>query len=388
MSRVSESYQVVIAGGGPVGLFLAICLEKVGISTLILEKRTHIRSGSRSLGIHPVSLELFEQQGIANRFVNTGIKISKGHAFANDQKLGTISFEDCPRPFNYILALPQDKTEALLEEAAIDLNQDILVRDAEVTEVNQTSENVEVRFCINGEPHRIKTSFLVGCDGKDSFIRQQANISFEGDNYPDTYIMGDFSDNTSFGTDAAIFLCDGGVIESFPLLSHKRRWVIKTDEYISDVQRSDIEKRLASRIGHDLGQTEHFMLSSFGVQKFIAQPMFKNRIIMAGDAAHVVSPIGGQGMNLGWLGASDLAHSLDEIFNRDKSSNEALGAFEQRRTKAAGNAIFRAEINMRLGRKVHFPIIRNSAVYVMLHTPLSKLMARIYTMRGVEQWIT
>jgi 2-polyprenyl-6-methoxyphenol hydroxylase-like FAD-dependent oxidoreductase len=199
--------------------------------------------------------------------------------------------------------------------------------------------------------------------------------------------MGDFTDNTIFGSDAAIFICREGLIESFPLLDGKRRWVVKTDEYIPSVDRREIEKRVASRIGHDLGEVENIMLSSFGVQKRISKPIVKNRVLLAGDSAHIVSPIGGQGMNLGWLGAWDLAECLRQIFEEDQSPEKVLEGFENRRIKAARNAIRRAEINMRLGRKSNLPAIRNSIVWLMLNTPLSNLMARIFTMRGVGRWI-
>lgn len=387
MSNPKSTYEVVIVGGGPVGLFLGLCLQKAGISLVILEKRVESRPGSRSLGIHPVSLELFDQLGIADPFVNTGIRIAKGHAYSSNGKIGTISFENCPKPFNYILALPQQKTEMFLEQELCKLNQDLLIRNAVVTGTSQTDQHVKITYKTGGETKTLTASYVVGCDGKDSFVRQQAGISFEGKSYPDTYIMGDFTDNTIFGSDAAIFICREGLIESFPLLDGKRRWVVKTDDYISPVDRREIEERVASRIGHDLGVMQNVMLNSFGVQKLIAKPMVKNRILLAGDAAHIVSPIGGQGMNLGWLGAWDLAESLRLILEEDQSPEKVLEGFENRRIKAARNAIRRAEMNMRLGRKSNLPAIRNSIVWLMLNTPLSNLMARIFTMRGVGTWI-
>lgn len=388
MIKNSETYQVVIAGGGAVGLFLGICLQKAGIQCLILEKRSEVRKGSRSLGIHPVSLELFQKMNIADSFVQAGIPIKKGHAYANTRKLGTLSFEDCPPPFNFILALPQDKTESILEHQLNKLDPDVLKRGAEVTGITQTNQQVDISYLVGETQQQVSAKFLIGCDGKHSFVRNEIGISFEGTAYPDTYIMGDFSDNTEFGEDAAIFLCDNGLIESFPLLNSKRRWVVKTDQYISEPTRKDIEERLRKRIGHRLRDTENVMLSSFGVQKLIAQPMVQNRVILAGDAAHVVSPIGGQGMNLGWLGAWDLAQHLQVILQQGQKYQPLLNEFEQRRQKSAHNAIRRAEMNMRLGRRPPFPTIRNGLVSLMLNTPLSNLMARIFTMRGIERWIT
>ena len=387
MVHESEKYQVVIVGGGPVGLFLAICLQKMGISTLILEKREKPRSGSRSLGIHPVSLELFEKIRIADIFTEEGIKISEGHAFANTKKLGTLSFDQCPQPFNFILALPQSRTERLLEEQLNTLDSSILQRGAKVQQINQSKQFVKISYHHNGQPQSVKTSYLIGCDGKHSLVRQQADMAFEGAQYPDTYIMGDFTDNTDFGSDAAIFLCDDGLIESFPLLDNQRRWVVKTDNYLESPTRDDVEQRVHDRTGHQLMATENTMLSSFGVQKFVAHPMVQNRIIVAGDAAHIISPIGGQGMNLGWLDAWDLAQSLQTLFTSNQNTEHILQQFEKRRQKAARNAIRRAELNMRLGRKANFPAIRNGIVSLMLNTPLSNLMANIFTMRGIERWI-
>jgi len=382
-----QTYQVVIVGGGAVGLFLGICLQQAGIKCLILEKRSAVREGSRSLGIHPVSLELFEKLGFANSFVEAGIKITNGHAFANTRKLGTLSFEDCPPPFNYILALPQQKTESLLEQKLSQADPDLLKRGAEVVDIQQSDQQVDITYDIDGRQQTISADFLVGCDGKNSFVRDEADICFEGKAYPDTYIMGDFSDNTDFGSDAAIFLCDQGLIESFPLLNNQRRWVVKTDQYIPEVNRTDIEQRVQQRISHNLRDESHTMLSSFGVQKLVAKPMVQDRIILAGDAAHVISPIGGQGMNLGWLGAWDLAHSLKAIFETDQRQPSILDQFKKRRKKATRNAIQRAEMNMRLGRRPRFPALRNALVSLMLKTPLSQLMARVFTMRGIERWI-
>jgi 2-polyprenyl-6-methoxyphenol hydroxylase-like FAD-dependent oxidoreductase len=386
MDDVSQSHTVVIVGGGAVGLFLGICLHHVGIDCLILEKRAEVRSGSRSLGIHPVSLELFQTLDIVEPFLEEGLTIHKGHAFGNTRKLGTLSFADCPPPFNHILALPQNRTETILENQIYSLDSVTLLREATVVDFQQTEGQVRVTYNKKGQQRTVSSRYLIGCDGKDSFVRQKADIPFNGTSYPDTYIMGDFTDNTGFGNDAAIFLCDDGLIESFPLKQDRRRWVVKTDDYQPSVRPNDIKNKVWKRIRHNLSSTDNFMLSSFGVQKLVAETMVQKRIILAGDAAHVVSPIGGQGMNLGWLGAWDLTNKLKSIIRSDRDAQHLLEKFEKSRRKAALTAIRRAEMNMRLGRAVSFPTIRNSLVWGMLNTPLSQLMARLFTMRGIERW--
>lgn len=386
MNEASETYQIAIVGGGPVGLYLGLCLEQAGISYIILEKRSAPRPGSRSLGIHPVSLELFKELNIDSNFISNGIKIQKGHAFLNTQKLGTLSFKGCPKPFNFILALPQHRTESLLEQVLTQRKPNALLRNAEVKTITEHNQHVDIIFKHKGESHTVRSEYLVGCDGKNSLVRRQNEIWFQGQHYPDTYIMGDFKDNTDFGSDAAIFLCDEGLIESFPLPKDRRRWVVKTDYYIKDVSKEQLTSSVFNRVGHSLGDTEHTMLSSFGVQKLIADPIAKGRTILVGDASHVVSPIGGQGMNLGWLDARDLADTLPKILGHSHQKDTILNQYQKRRAHAFKNAARRAEMNMKLGRKISSPYFRKKMVSLMLKPPISQLIANIFTMRGIERW--
>lgn len=367
------------------GLFLAIKLYNLNISCIVLEKRPRPRPGSRSLGIHPISLELFEDVGLAEKFIREGIKIKKGIAFINAKKVGEISFEHCPPPYKFILSLPQYCTETILN-THVDKIGGIVLREAKVTSIQQDKTQVRITYKRKNETKRISGKFLVGCDGKNSITRKHMDSNFAGRSYPDTYIMGDFSDDTTLGSDAAVYLCDDGLIESFPLKKNKRRWVVKTETYISEVNRQDIEKRVYRRIGKKLQNTENFMLSSFGVHKYLATPMVNKRLILAGDAAHIVSPIGGQGMNLGWLGALDLAQVLDKVFHGQMKEDNLI-SFQQRRIKAAKNAMWRAELNMKLGRKSNYTVIKKGILNLMVNTPLSHLLARLFTMRGIETQI-
>lgn len=387
MNNPTLTYPVVIVGGGPVGLFLGICLEQAGISCRILEKRAAPTKDSRSLGIHPPCLELFASSGIADHLVREGIRITHGHAFANTQKIGSLSFAGGPDPFNFILSLPQSRTEKILETHLHQLNEQALIRNARVIDLIENKDYQTITYRTGGDIQSVRAKYVTGCDGKESFVRKNAGILFEGETYPDTYVMGDFTDNTDFGSDAAIFLCKEGLIESFPLPGNRRRWVVKTDTYHSSGQRKVIEQEVRQRIRHSLFNTDHFMLSSFGVEKRVARHMIKDRILLAGDAAHVVSPIGGQGMNLGWIGAWDLTQCLVRIFHHPSRDKEILAKFEKRRKKAVQTVIRRSEMNMKLGRKVSFPAVRNRIVSLMLNTPLSRLMARLFTMRGLGRWI-
>lgn len=385
MNKLQKKYRVIIIGGGPVGLFLGCCLQHHNISCLILEKKKNPMPHSRSIGIHPVSLELFAHLNVADCFVKQGIKIKRGVAYSDSKLLGSISFENCLKPYNFVLSFPQYNTERLLQNSLSRSAPDTLLREASVLDFNATDTSVTVRFEHNRQIHSAEADYLIGCDGKNSLVRKKAGISFKGTSYPDSYIMGDFSDNTDFGTDAVIFLTAGGLVESFPLINNKRRWVVKTEKYITEVKRSDIEQRLLQRIGHDISGELHSMLSSFGVQKLIAKTFVRGRIILAGDAAHVVSPIGGQGMNLGWMDAWELARTFRDMYeSQDSDHRILLRDYSRRQQKVARKVIRRAELNTRLGRKTAVPFLRNAVVWLMLNTPLNKLMAQIFTMRRLR----
>jgi len=378
---------VVIVGGGPIGLFLGLCLHHRGIPFTILEKRTEITSGSRSLGIHPVSLELFEQLGIVEPFLEAGLKVERGHAHSGKKILGTIDFKDCPKPYNYILLLAQSESEQILRDRVLEVSPDSLIEGAEVSGIQQESFFVQLDFKKDGKSHSVETGYVIGCDGKNSFVREALGIKFKGKSYPDTYMMGDFKDHTEFGNDAVIYLPKEGLIECFPLPNKMRRWVVKTDKFVKESSSEQLTEIIRNRINVDLNLTTCKEYSSFGVQHFLAERFIIDRILLAGDAAHVVSPIGGQGMNLGWIDAWHLANVMS--FCRGISKDLPLAdmfVYETKQKPMARKVARRAELNMKMGRASSFPGLKHQLIKSMLNSSLQNKLAKFFTMRGLEGW--
>lgn len=206
--------------------------------------------------------------------------------------------------------------------------------------------------------------------------------AWNGGKYPDRYIMGDFRDQRLFDGDAVINLHRDGLVESFPLPGGKRRWVARLRK---DVVEPDVEmlvriikRRMSTNIMLD-GCT---MFSTFGIERWRADRLVVGRVVLAGDAAHVVSPIGGQGMNLGWMDSSDLMQCLCDVgslLNTEMLSN-ALSTYELGVQKRAKEGIRRAWFNTVMGRSGQPRWLRLAATHVIVNTSFRRIFARRFTM--------
>lgn len=377
-------FDVVIVGGGPVGLFLGGLLAHSGRLVRVLETQEVPTTHSRAIGIHPPSLELLGRLGVVDEMIGAGVAVRRGQAFGGRESLGTLDFATLPGPYPFVLTLPQSRTEGILTDKLTELEPEALQRGARVVGLTPGEEGITIRYLQGEETHELDAAFVVGCDGKESFVRESARIPFRGGPYPDTYLMGDFTDNTRLGTDAGLYLTREGLVESFPLPGGVRRWVAKTERYLADASPATLAGLIERRTGHTLPIHTNTMLSAFGVQRFLAQKFFKGRLVLAGDAAHVLSPIGGQGMNLGWGDANSLDGVFTLHFGTGRRIEPLLELYHRRRHKVARTAITRAEFNMMMGRKSPLAPLRNAGVRVALRTPLTRVMARVFTMHGLS----
>lgn len=371
---------VIVVGAGPVGLLLACRLAQLGVGVKVLESHLDKRKSSRAIGIHPPSLERLEQVGLAHAMIQKGIKVKRGKAFTDTNYLGDVNFETCPKPYTFVLTLPQWQTEQLLEEKLLELAPDALERGVKVTRLEQSPQSVRVHCQANEHEYSHEAKFVVSCDGKHSHLRDQLGISFDGHIYPDSYLMGDFADSTDLGCDAGVYLTSEGLVEAFPLPQGIRRWVAKTDVFIKQPKVDQLIGLIRGRIGIHLEAKTNQMLSSFRVQRYLANQFAKGRVLLAGDAAHVLSPIGGQGMNLGWLDAWEAATKLTSALASGQFQAQ-FEAYDKRQRRAAKRAARRAEYNMYLGRKTSLPGLKNAFVKSLLNSPLERVLAKVFTMR-------
>lgn len=373
---------VAVVGGGPVGLYLAALLLQEGVGVRVLEQRSERDRHSRAIGIHPPALAALERAGVARALVADGVPIRRGRAYSGGKLVGTMSFESVSRDFPFVLSLPQCSTEAHLERRVQDLDPTALARGARVTGITDDGDRLALAVTSGGASTHLASALAVAADGTHSTVRQLLGIPVTARRYPDHYVMGDFADAGIFGTDAVLFLEEGGIVESFPLPGGLRRWVVRVGEPRTS-SAADLASLVQERTGIGLDAGSSTMLSSFSVRSALARSMVAGRTVLIGDAAHEVSPIGGQGMNLGWLDGEALAPIICGAM-AGGTVERRLRDFEVLRRRAAGIARRQSEVNMMLGRPLTEPWLRlrNSAMGAVASVqPLNRAVARRFTMQ-------
>lgn len=375
---------VVIVGAGPVGLFLGVLLLQHGRSVRILERRTTPSSRSRAIGIHPPALKVLQRAGLAAELVAEGIHIRQGVAYSRGSKVAELPFAGDP-DFPYILAVPQPVTEQVLTAAMTALDPAAIVRGADVHTMIDDGGSGSVRIEARSRAGDVefRSSLAVAADGAHSTFRHRLMPELRPRKYPDYYLMGDFEDTTGHGCDAVLYLEPEGIVESFPLPGRVRRWVVRLGAPATSTTADGLAGLVASRTGATPDPATNSMLSAFGVQARLAPSMVHGRLVLLGDAAHEISPIGGQGMNLGWLDAAALAPIVDASLAGSDVGRQ-LRSFERTRKRAAVKASHQAGLNMALGRPMA-PLAlaaRNRIFAGALRLgPVADIVERRFTMR-------
>ncbi|TYB66757.1 rifampin monooxygenase [Nonomuraea sp. PA05] len=303
-------FDVIIAGGGPTGSMLAAELRLRDVRVLVLEKDAEPAKHVRSLGLHIRTIEVMDQRGVLERFLEHGTKYPiRGHFAGIDKP--PLDHLDTSHP--YTLGIPQPVTDRLLAERAAELGAEIR-RGCEVVGVSQDEDGVSAELA---DGTRLRARYLVGCDGGRSTVRKALGVAFPGEPARTEMLLGEME----LTDDPAAIAAAGAEVRktlftfgAMPLGDGVYRVLVPAGEVAEDravpPTIEEFQRRLRAYVGTDWGARSPRWLSRFGDATRLAERYRDGRVLLAGDAAHVHPPAGGQGLNLGVQDAFNLGWKL------------------------------------------------------------------------------
>ncbi|HVH87556.1 MAG TPA: FAD-dependent monooxygenase [Terriglobales bacterium] len=353
-------HAVVIAGGGPTGLMLAGELALAGVDVVIVERRaTQDLAGLRAGGLHVRTIEVLDQRGIADRFLSQGQVIRR--APFGDIALDT---SDLPTHHNYFLALWQPRTEQILADWVSELAVPIY-RGCEVTGFAQDETGVSVEL---SDGRSLRAKYLAGCDGGRSLVRKKAGIDFPGWDASTSYLIAEIE--TAEEPQWGVRRGEKGINAVAKLEEGKRARVVLNEPHIGasdEPTLRDLREALIAVYGTDYGLHSATYISRFTDMTRQAASYRRGRVLLAGDAAHVHSPHGGQGLNLGLQDAVNLGWKLAQVVQGTSpeslletyhAERHPVGARVLRNTRALG-ALERSENRIQASREMMSELLQN-----------------------------
>lgn len=336
--------EILIVGAGPVGLTMACELVRHGAKVRIIDKNPIYAKDSRAVGIHARTLEVFEAMDVLPEFLKQGIKVTGINLYSGTHRLFHAKYEGFDTPYCFILDLPQTDTELILihhlEKLGVKIN-----RNTELSSLEQKDNSVEVMIK-SGERSLVPDEFayVVGCDGARSTCRHLTNVSFPGTEYPSHWIVFDAKIDWSFDSqEMHLFLHEDGVSAFFPLPKERMRVTceLKPEKEGGDPPPATYELALSvlqKRIEPTIKIDEPQDISPFMIHHRQVTHYRKGRVFLAGDAAHLHSPAGGQGMNTGIQDAFNLAWKL-ALVAQGKAHDVLLDTYHKERHPIAKDVL-------------------------------------------------
>ncbi|MFN4258486.1 MAG: FAD-dependent monooxygenase [Gemmataceae bacterium] len=350
MNNIDESHvlDVLVVGAGPVGLTMAAELRRHGLRCRIIDKAPTPTDKSKALVIWTRTLELLEKLGIVERFLNAGFLADGASIHADGERKIHLVFEPertrYPRP----LMIPQSKTEAILTESLREVGITV-ERQVELTRLTDHGDHVSamLRHADGGE-EAVTAAWLIGCDGAHSTVRKELGIPFSGAAEPNDWILADVHiDGPLAGNEISIYWHHKGILAFFPF--EPGRFRVIADQGLAqglekppDPTLEQVAATIEERGVSGLRLYDPIWLSGFRIHERKVADYGKGRCFLAGDAAHIHSPAGGQGMNTGMQDAFNLAWKLALVQRGQGKADPLLTSYSQERTEVGELVLSRA----------------------------------------------
>jgi 2-polyprenyl-6-methoxyphenol hydroxylase-like FAD-dependent oxidoreductase len=334
---LTENTDILIVGAGPTGLVLALWLTRLGIRARIVDKTAEPGTTSRALAVQARTLELYRQVGLADAVVTRGRKMTTINLWKTGNHVAHVVFGDMGAdlsPFPYALIYPQDEHERLLIDQLAEAGVQV-ERQTELVACEETADGVRARLRrADGVTSACEAAYLAGCDGAHSAVRKGLAIGFPGGTYNHLFYVAD--------VDARGAVMNGelhGALDTtdflivFPLKDDGRARLIGTvrrdaEHPDDDLSWDDVSQRVIEWMRIDVERVNWF--STYRVHHRVADQFRKRRTFLLGDAAHIHSPVGGQGMNTGIGDAVNLAWKIADVVH-GRADSSLLDSYEPER---------------------------------------------------------
>ncbi|QFU93144.1 NAD(P)/FAD-dependent oxidoreductase [Amycolatopsis sp. YIM 10] len=321
---IPEQTEVLVVGAGPVGLATAVSLAQQGVEVTVLDQQAEGANTSRAAVVHPRTMEALDRLGVADRLAGLSLRAGRFTIRDRDRVLVPLEFDQVPSPYRTLFMVPQPTTERVLLERFVELGGEVL-RPHRLTALDQNANGVVAT--VDGQ-HRITARYVVGADGMRSAVRELSGIGFGKDSAGETFTLADVrlqdgGNGGLPGDEVVLFFSGAGMVVSAPLPDGSFRIVAEVANPPEEPDLTFVQD-LLDRRGPAAGTAriaEVVWGSRFRVHHRVADRYRAGRVLLAGDAAHVHSPAGGQGMNLGLRDAVALGEALGAVV---KGGTESL----------------------------------------------------------------
>ncbi len=332
---MADACDVLVVGAGPTGMMLAGELWRRGVRARVIDKAPAPTTQSRAIAVHARTLEICDELGIADELIARGVRVGGVAMHAGGKPLVQIELGALDTKFPFVLSISQVETEGVLR-ALLARRGGSIERDVELVSLAQDAGGVDATLRGPAGEERVRAKWIVGCDGAHSATRKALGAAFTGHTYEETFLLADVKIAWDEPTSRiSTFFAQDGIAACFPMLDGRWRVIITAAESLGDKPTLDeVSALVAKRCARPVTLEDAVWIAPFRIHCRQVERYRHGRVFLAGDAAHIHSPIGGQGMNTGIQDAHNLAwklalairgHAGDTLLDSYQAERHAIG---------------------------------------------------------------